>query len=149
MRVKKKPFQTICFRRCAITKLLKLTLLMYLQPQTVLHPHTSVSYFHAHALSVLSGGVFRVVWSVSVISVRFSCVIAGIVLIGGGASVCGDNERIRGKSISIIVGQFRLFTVVKMIKKLFNEINDQIKSGLDAFLVKENDGFSTIGAATI
>lgn len=75
---------------------------MYLHPQTVLHPHTSDSYFHSQVFDGFSGGVFKVGGSTSVMSVKFSCVIPGIVFNGGGESMCGDNERIRGKSISNI-----------------------------------------------
>lgn len=78
------------------------TLLMYLHPQTVLHPHTSVSYFHSQVFAGFNGGVFKVGGSDSVKSGKFSCVMPGIVFSGGGESMCGDNERIRGKSISNI-----------------------------------------------
>lgn len=79
------------------------TLLMYLHPQTALHPQASVSYFHSQFFVGFSGGVFKVGGSASVMSVKFSCVIPGIVFNGDGESMCGDKERIRGKSISIIL----------------------------------------------
>lgn len=79
------------------------TLLMYLHPQTVLHPHASDSYFHSQVFDGFNGGVFKVGGSASFMSVKFSCVIPGIVFSGGGESMCGDSERIRGKSISIIL----------------------------------------------
>lgn len=92
---------------------------MYLHPQTALHPHASDSYFHSQVFVGFNGGVFKVGGSASVMSVRFNCVIAGIVFIGGGESMCGDNERIRGKSISIILTKLRLSSDDKCVRKSF------------------------------
>lgn len=78
---------------------------MYLHPQTVLHPQTSDSYFQsqlfASYVEELDGSGAGSV--VSLLSDKFKLVMPGNEPIGGGESKCGDNERIRGKSISIIL----------------------------------------------
>lgn len=79
-----------------------LTLLMYLQPHTDLQPHTSESYFQSQpfvpSVKELVGSGSGSVGSF----ISDKLVMPGSDSVGGVESKCGDNERIRGRSISII-----------------------------------------------